>query len=341
MMLKLLEERMPVVVYDRAGSGMHKVAAQVRQLSKPLRFMGSCACRRNAGLYLALSGGYGQFIDLIYVIVSRMFQVPIFVHHHSFAYIDAPTSLSRLVFALLRRETHVVLGEKMGRQLAKMYRIDERRIKVVSNAAFYASLQEVPANRDNSTAVSIGFLSNITFDKGFVEFFEILTRLRLLGIPYRAQIAGPLAHGATAVFDRLLREAGDVEYVGPVYDEAKDRFYDNLDIFVFPTKYSNEAEPLVLFEAMRRGVFVIACDRGSIGEMLENGAGAVFGQSTVVESAAKQIREFAMNRPSLAAAQSNAVLQAQRIRSAGKVALDELLIRIQGRLCKESRTGMV
>ena len=53
---------------------------------------------------------------------------------------------------------------------------------------------------------------------------------------------------------------------------TRSAFIGSLDIFLFPTNYANEAEPLVIYEAMRRGVYVIACDRGAISEMLLNGA---------------------------------------------------------------------
>jgi glycosyltransferase involved in cell wall biosynthesis len=43
--------------------------------------------------------------------------------------------------------------------------------------------------------------------------------------------------------------------------------------FLFPTKYVNEADPLVIHEALRNGVYVIACERGAIAETLGHGAG--------------------------------------------------------------------
>jgi len=128
----------------------------------------------------------------------------------------------------------------------------------------------------------------------------------------------------------LLKAASDVEYVGPLYGEHKERFYRQLDVFLFPTNYANEAEPLVIYEAMRQGVHVIACDRGSIAEMLRDGAGLAFSREHIVEAAAAHLAKFNDDRPALLAAKRMSMLQAQRVRCAGKIALENLLACMQG-----------
>ena len=184
--------------------------------------------------------------------------------------------------------------------------------------------------RSDVAPINIGFLSNITFDKGFVDFFGVLQRLRQLGVEYRAHIAGPLAPGARATFQQLLNDASDVRYVGPVHGSDKDRFYRQLDIFLFPTNYANEAEPLVVYEAMRQGVFVIACNRGAISEMLVNGAGLAFARDDIVESAAMRIAEFSRDRHALAHAGNLSLRQAEHIRISGQQELEQLLVRMRG-----------
>jgi glycosyltransferase involved in cell wall biosynthesis len=333
MMLDLLRTKMPVEVFDRAPTLGRRLATAVRQLFKPVKYLGSCIARRNVVLYLALSGGRGQIIDLGYVLLSKLFRREVFIHHHSFAYINSPSLLNRCVFSLIRRDRHIVLSRKMGDALAALYGLDPAGISVVSNAAFYESTpEETPAKRGDDSPLHIGFLSNITFEKGFVEFFAILKRLAQHGVKYRAHVAGPLAPDAREIFDGLMREASDVEYVGPVYGAEKESFYQQLDIFVFPTNYRNEAEPLVVYEAMRRGVYVIACDRGAIAEMLCNGAGLAFAADAVVESAAAKITNFSTDRRSLASSQEMSLRQAQRIRSSGRIQLDNLMAGMQGAL---------
>jgi glycosyltransferase involved in cell wall biosynthesis len=218
----------------------------------------------------------------------------------------------------------------MGASLAGLYGLNSDGVRVVSNAAFYDAVDDVAGEqRDASAPICIGFLSNITKEKGIVEFFEVLSRLKRRGVQYRAVIAGPLATETRPMFEDLLGAASDVEYVGPVYGEQKERFYHQLDIFLFPTKYRNEAEPLVVYEALRCAVHVMACDRGAIAELLGNGAGMVFAEDAIVDSAATQIAMFSADRAALSGAQQLSLRQAQRVRASGRAALENLLCTMQ------------
>jgi glycosyltransferase involved in cell wall biosynthesis len=331
MMLDRLKKRMPVAVFDRAPNLRAPAHGILQQLANPLRFLGLCLGRREVVLYLALSGGRGQLIDLIYVLISKLFRHEIFVHHHSFVYINAPSWLNRFVFFLVRGETHIVLSPNMGESLTRVYGLSAGAIRVVSNAAFFEADDDYArATDDDSAPLQLGFLSNITFEKGIVEFFSILENLQRCGVKFRAHIAGPVASEARQVFDELLGATRDAKYLGALYDAQKEQFYRQLDVFVFPTNYANEAEPLVIYEAMLQGVHVIACDRGSIAEMLRNGGGFAFSNERIVESACAQIAKFADDRPALLAAKRKSMQQVQRVCSASKLALENFLASVQG-----------
>jgi glycosyltransferase involved in cell wall biosynthesis len=325
MMLDRLRTKMPVEVFNRAPKLRARPLGVLRQLINPAKYLAVCIGRRDVILYLALSGGRGQLVDLIYVLISKLFRRPVYIHHHSFIYINSPSPLNRCFFTLVRNETHIVLSPNMGASLIRVYGLNPTTVNVVSNAAFYDSVDNPRVPNSASEPLQLGFLSNITFEKGIVEFFGILQRLKQSGVEYRAYIAGPLAPDARQTFDALLRAAIDVKYVGPVYGADKERFYRQLDVFLFPTNYANEAEPLVIYEAMLQGVHVIACDRGAIAEMLGNGAGLAFSKEHIVESAATQIAKFNDDRHALVSAKRTSMQQAQRIRSSSKVALDKLL----------------
>ena len=330
MMLDLLKARMPVEVFNRAPNSGGRAIGVLQQLIGPLKYFATCIGKRDTALYLALSGGRGQLIDSLYVLVSKLFRRPIYIHHHSYAYITAPSRLNRCFFALVRGENHIVLSPNMGLSLSRAYGLEPELVRVVSNAAFYRWDDADPAQANEAAPLHLGFLSNITFEKGIVEFFDVLAALQQRGIEYRAHIAGPVAPEARQRFEQLLRSTAHVHYAGPLYGEDKERFYRQLDLFLFPTRYANEAEPLVIYEAMRRGVHVIACNRGSIAEMLRDGAGLVLPAAEPVEAAAAHIANFSRDRGALFFAKCASMQQARRILSSSKTSLENLVACMQG-----------
>jgi glycosyltransferase involved in cell wall biosynthesis len=329
-MLDLLKARMPVAVFNRAPGPRPQAIGVLQQLVKALNYLTTCIGKRDTALYLALSGGRGQVIDLLYVIISKVFRRPIYIHHHSYSYINAPSRLNRCLFALVRKESHIVLSPRMGLLLNREYGVDPALVRVVSNAAFYPSEDACQVQANQAAPLQIGFLSNITFEKGIVEFFDVLAALNRRGIEYRAHIAGPVAPEAQQSFDKLLQSTPHTHFAGPLYGEDKERFYRQLDIFVFPTRYANEAEPLVIYEAMRHGVHVMACDRGSIAEMLRDGAGLILPRDAPVEAAVAHIEHFSNDRSALFFAKSASMQQAQRTLSSSKASLENLVARMQG-----------
>jgi glycosyltransferase involved in cell wall biosynthesis len=330
MMLDLLKARMAVAVFNRAPGPRPKAIGFLHQLIRAANYLRTCIGKRDTALYLALSGGRGQFIDLLYVLISKLFRRPIYIHHHSYTYLNAPSRLSRCFFALVRKESHIVLSPKMGLLLNRTYGLDPAVVRVVSNAAFYRWEDAGQVRANAAAPLRLGFLSNITFEKGIVEFFDVLTALNRRGIEYRAHIAGPVAAETQASFERLLQSTAHVHYAGPLYGEDKERFYRQLDLFLFPTRYANEAEPLVIYEAMRHGVHVMACDRGSIAEMLRDGAGLILPRDAPVEAAAAHIERFSNDRGALLSAKSASMQQARRIASASKASLENLVACMQG-----------
>lgn len=317
-------------VCDRAPRHKRFIMNFLVQLASAARYLALCLRHRDVVLYIALSGGFGQIYDGVYVFVSKVFRRPVVVHHHSFGYITGPNRLNRCIFAMLRNDVHIVLSIGMGQRLAEIYDLDPHKIKVISNAAFYPAAPEVCASAVSRMPLQIGFISNITWEKGIGEFFAVLDQLRADRVIFQARIAGPVDPSIKTQFDRLLASTPEARYVGPVYGEAKSRFYDALDVLLFPTKYVNEAEPLVIHEALRSAVTVIAIDRGAIAEILQDTGGCSFREDQYVQSAFELLRQFSIDRALLARSQRSSREHSSRMREVAVAELERLMSSIVG-----------
>src|ERR1017187_5749624 len=141
-MLGMLKERAAVEVFDRAWGSSAR--GFIRQLLQVARFFGACCSGTRFTLYLALSGGRGQIFDCLYILVSRLFHQRAFIHHHSFAYALSSNITNRMLFYLARRQAHIALSYGMAGALARRYGLEQSKVMVVSNAAFFAETSLTP-----------------------------------------------------------------------------------------------------------------------------------------------------------------------------------------------------
>jgi glycosyltransferase involved in cell wall biosynthesis len=225
-----------------------------------------CAVWRGSRVYVGLSGGMRQVIDLVFLAIGRLGGARLYVHHHSFAYLNRPTRLASICIRISGRSaTHIVLCSGMKTALQRLYK-SARNVEVISNAGLKSVRLEF---RRRTTVQQIGYLGALTAEKGILEFLSTAAELSQQHRELRFSIAGPCDD--VTIREQMTtacRSYPSIHYVGSVYGDSKYAFLGSLDVLLFPSSYSNEAEPLVILEAMSSGIPVIGWDRGCIGEML-------------------------------------------------------------------------
>lgn len=258
-----------------------RVARIVSAFSK----LGRHVQHKTGPVYLSLSGGFGLFWEALLAWRARVTGAAIIVHHHSFRYLDQPYLPMRLlVWAAGSGALHVVLGGVMGRSLQQRYAGVGDMI-VLSNACFVGPPLAEGSFRKSDTPQTVGLLANLSRAKGLDDFLELAETSQARGLSWKYILAGPFedARDQKRVAARIAA-LSNLEYRGPLYAEAKGAFLGEIDVFVFPTRYRHEAEPLVLLEAMRHGCPVISYARGCISEMVgEEGGRTISVGSEFVE----------------------------------------------------------
>jgi glycosyltransferase involved in cell wall biosynthesis len=148
------------------------------------------------------------------------------------------------------------------------------RVVVISNATNIDLPVDEPQVRMGLK--TIGFISHLSRSKGVLEFLDIAERVCRKCPDVRAVVAGTMEEPTLqSIIDERLRGSSSIVYLGPVYGELRSRFYAEIDVFVFPTRYANEAEPMVINEALAHGVAVVARGRGCIESVVTVGGGVV------------------------------------------------------------------
>lgn len=276
MLQRFSDRGMAVTVSNTAPSegstGVLKILSRLERAIATIFFMVISRLHGVRHLYMPCDGGLGIAVNISIVLAARFLRFKVALHHHSFSYIN---DRSKLMAAFIRcgpkKVEHIFLCQDMQEGMLKQYPAawKERQCvgKVLSNAFMVDEANLAEPRFDPSDQLTMGHLSNLTADKGAVRFIEMFLELRRSGVPARARMAGPICDEATqeAVL-RAEREAPKMfEWLGPVYGDQKSEFYRSIDVFVFPSLYRNEAQPVVLLEAAAYGLPILATRRGCMG----------------------------------------------------------------------------
>jgi glycosyltransferase involved in cell wall biosynthesis len=136
----------------------------------------------------------------------------------------------------------------------------------------------------------LAFLGRISPEKGADRAIEIVKRV---GMPLK--IAAKVDRTDRRYFKRvvepLLSDAG-VEWVGEITDQQKNEFLGKAYALLFPIDWP-EPFGLVMIEAMACGTPVIAYDRGSVPEVVDNGVtGFIVKELDAAVEATRRVRNL-------------------------------------------------
>lgn len=252
----------------RKGPTYH--LARIRQFIRAASSLLMHRCSHIKTLYMPLEAGYGMFYNMLLSFVARLAGFSVVLHHHSSAH-SLSYSFRFAVLAALsgRNAVHVALSERMGADLRARYGQIENVI-VSTNAVHVRGSRGPSRRRPPKSPLIIGHLANLSAAKGLSIVIDSTSRARAAGQSVKLVLAGPVAGQTASNEIARARESlqNAVDVTGPLYGEEKDWFYNSIDIFLFPTRYKYEAQPLVVYEAISYGVPVIATEAGYIAEML-------------------------------------------------------------------------
>ena len=118
------------------------------------------------------------------------------------------------------------------------------------------------------------YLSNMMEEKGVWTLVEACKILKNKGVDFKCTFVGGWKDISEDLFRQKINSMGldaDVIAVGPKYNQDKEQYWLDADVFVFPSYYHNECFPLVLLEAMQHALPCISTKEGAIPDIIDDG----------------------------------------------------------------------
>jgi len=216
---------------------------------------------------------WGYARDGLLIVIARSLRRPVVVHLHGANLQEFFRASTRLERSLIRRTLRsVVLAIALTPSLRTVYTglVPPDRVRVLENAIpdpwpkGIAHLLEARNKRASSGGeLRLLFIANDFATKGAGVAAEALTTpglqkavLRMIGAP-PSEVVRPLEQQA-----ERLGVRGRLELLGGLVDDDKLRQYEWADIFVYPTE--NDAQPMVVLEAMAAGLPIVTTTQGGI-----------------------------------------------------------------------------
>jgi hypothetical protein len=302
------------------------------QAASPVRFAGALLVSWMRSLRLSLARGSWLFVSLgqtrfsffrdsVPIIVGRLFlgrrRVCILLQGSLFMGWARDSFNSRAFRFLLRNAgTIAVPGETQRSRLIDLG-LDPQRVKVVVNSCdvdvlnLDAVLRKHEAGADSAHPIRLLFLSSLIDTKGYPEFLEAVSRLAAWGGPaIDAVICGRVAPGEfSARFSRQADAEKWIEdqiaainrgarstarWVRGAAGAEKAALFREATIFVLPTRYPVESQPVALLEAMASGCAIVTTRAGEIPTILDEKS-ALLLESVSTDNVARALQALSVS----------------------------------------------
>ncbi|WP_288390601.1 glycosyltransferase family 4 protein [uncultured Acinetobacter sp.] len=219
---------------------------------------------------------FGVFKYSPFILLSIFLKKPYVIHVHG-NYLGTQYSLLKgykkkiFKFLLSKATFGIVLSKSLIDNFKGILPIEN--VYIVENFAEDFLIENNPPSKEIKK-LKILWLSNLMKEKGIFDFLDALEQLKEKNIDFEAKIAGKIEVGLEDTlairFEQLNRF---VDYVGTVHGESKKNLLKDANVFVFPTYYSMEGQPISIIEAMATGNIVVSTNHAGIPDIVSNSNG--------------------------------------------------------------------
>jgi len=266
--------------------------------------------------YLGMSSSnQGAVRDLLITktIEKALSRAKFIIHHHggnfrTFYEKTDDKHRSMVNYYLERTDCVIVLTPKLIKLFDGL--ISEDKVKVVSNGISATNKiaeeiieQKIYALKQHST-IHILYLSNMIRTKGYYELLQSAPLLLDAGIDFDITFAGAFRSTSDETqfnkYIKIHQLEKNVRYAGLVTGNDKNKLLEVSNIFVLPTSYPNEGQPISILESMAAGMAIVTTDHGGISDVIKNEKNGIIIETITPDEIANAIFRLSSDRHFLA-----------------------------------------
>jgi len=257
----------------------------------------------------------GFLRDFMMVGLLSLFSVKVVTHQFGANYrqltdVISKASLDRLIWMLNYIKAIIVEGDYMKEQFSFLPNYSQKVHVVPNGLPVEGRHAQIAKTYDGKQPFIMFYLSNLIWSKGY---FDVLQAVDILvneeGLDVKCVFAGQFWNSADDErpgisnwedFDQFVKEhslTDKVEYHKGLYGEKKDSYFYKANVFLLPTYYLNEGQPVSIIEAMAYGCVPLVTEYRHI-PMMVNEANGCFVAPKDPKDIASKIK-YLMTHPAI------------------------------------------
>lgn len=231
----------------------------------------------------------------LFIILSSLLKKELIVHvHGNYLKTEYETLKGKkkqvFKFLISKFSKGIVLSNSLRKNLTPF--LEEKMIYVLPNFAQSFLMSEKKA--ENNT-LKIIYLSNLMKEKGIFALLDSLKEMENNGVRYEAKIAGNIDQKYLEEIQKKVSNLSHVTYLGIVKGEKKKELLNWGTVFVLPTYYSMEGQPISIIEAMATENVIITTNHAGIPDIIKDKINGFFVQKNNESDLTNQLTSLSEN----------------------------------------------
>ncbi len=228
---------------------------------------------------------FGIMKYAFFIIISSILRKELIIHVHGNYLGQEYRSLKGIKkwifhFLVSRFTKGIVLSASLKQNLTPF--ISENCIFCLPNFAQNHLIKDDKKLINNE--LRIFYLSNLMKEKGILCLLKALKKLEFLNIKYKAKIAGNIDQKYSKEIFQILSELKHTKYIGVVKGDKKRSLLEWGNIFILPTFYKMEGQPISILEAMATKNLIVTTRHAGIPDIFEDKVNGYYIEKNSVES---------------------------------------------------------
>ena len=234
---------------------------------------------------------------MLFILLSTLLNKELIIHvHGNFLgkqYDELKGFKKKFFYYLISKFTKgIVLSESLKNNLSPF--LDTSKIFIVENFAEDFLFKDL--KKDINRNLQIVYLSNLMEEKGILYLLDALAVLEERNIIYKAKIAGNIDESLKEKIVTKINKLENTSYLGIVYKKEKKELLEWSNIFVLPTFYKMEGQPISILEALATKNVVIATNHAGIKDVITSNVNGYLVKPKSVESIVEPLLFLKENR---------------------------------------------